>query len=129
MQDAFVAAAFAEQTYTGGPIEICGVLNRMPRALLEGDEAQAIDVLDAVIDELYRAGELSCPGHRWRSEPRPDSIRGNLTAVYEAGHVRCDPQNGRWTFGRFSYFMAMRDAPRGPNYGRGDGLMRFQRKH
>jgi hypothetical protein len=41
-------------------------------------DAELIDHVDAVMDELFRAGRLTCPGHRWLSEPVP-SIRHHLT--------------------------------------------------
>jgi predicted HAD superfamily Cof-like phosphohydrolase len=58
----FIAAAVAEQEYTGGSVEICAVLNRLPDGFLSGTDDQLIDAVDALMDDLYRQGELVCQG-------------------------------------------------------------------
>jgi hypothetical protein len=81
----FLAAAAAEQVHTGGPVEICAVLNRLPRGLLSGPDDRVIDAVDALMDELYRRRELTCPGHRWSSGPPPTSIREHLVRLHAPG--------------------------------------------
>ena len=106
IQAAFLAAAAALRSETGDPVlEICAVLDRLPSSAVLGvADAELIDHVDAVMDELFRADRLTCPGHRWLSEPVP-SIRHHLTALFEQGHVRRDP-GGRWGYkGVTSYFV------------------------
>jgi hypothetical protein len=52
----FIAAAVAEQEYTGGSVEICAVLNRLPSGFLSGPDDQVIDAVDVLMDDLYRHG-------------------------------------------------------------------------
>jgi DNA-binding transcriptional ArsR family regulator len=106
IQAAFLAAAAALRSETGShELEICAVLDRLPSsAVLGAADAELIDHVDAVMDALFRAGRLTCPGHRWLSEP-VSSIRHHLTALFEQGHVRRDP-GGRWGYqGVTSYFV------------------------
>jgi hypothetical protein len=101
----FVAAAVAEQAYTGGPVEICAVLNRLPSELLTGPDDRVVDTVDALMDQLYRHGELSCPGHRWLSGPPPASIRGHLVHLHASGNINRNAANGVWSWVRLtSYF-------------------------
>jgi hypothetical protein len=106
VKEEFVAAAAAEQA-TGEVPEICAVLNRLPRELLEGPEAQVVDTVDALMDELYRQGQLFCPGHRWRSDPPPPSIRDSLVSLHAAGHLSRDDATGVWTWSRFTWYLSV----------------------
>ena len=90
-----VAAAVAEQEYIGGSVEICAVLNGLPRALLGGPAGQVIDEVDALMDDLYRQGELVCPAHRWLSGPRPTSIRDPVVRLHARGNVDRDSATGQ----------------------------------
>ncbi|WP_405922883.1 hypothetical protein [Streptomyces sp. NBC_00035] len=85
MEDAFIAAARAEQA-EHFHAEICGVLNRMPPPLLDGPDAEVIDAVDNLMDDLFRRDILSCPGHRWLSGPLPESIRGSQQAPGRRTH-------------------------------------------
>jgi len=101
----FLAATVTEQAHTGGPAEICAVLNRLPRGLLDGPDDRVIDRVDGLMDELYRQGRLVCPGHRWLSEP-PDSIRHHLVRLHASGQVGRDAATGAWTWvDRTSFFV------------------------
>ncbi|MER5915792.1 hypothetical protein ABT124_36610 [Streptomyces sp. NPDC001982] len=107
MRAAFIAAAVAEQKHTGGPVEICAVLNRLPRGLLSGSDMQVIDEVDALMDDLYQQGKLTCPGHRWLSGPPPASIRGHLVHLHEHGKIRRDALSGEWNWGDLTSYFAM----------------------
>ncbi|WP_326718721.1 hypothetical protein OHT59_03815 [Streptomyces sp. NBC_00243] len=58
MEDAFIAAARAEQA-EHFHAEICGVLNRMPPPLLDSPDAEVIDAVDNLMDDLFRRDILS----------------------------------------------------------------------
>jgi len=124
----FIAATVAEQEYTGGPVEICAVLNRLPRGLLSGPDDQVIDEVDALIDDLYRQGELVCPGHRWLSGPPPTSIRDHLVRLHAHGNVQRDAATGEWTWVDFTSFFFMPGRLVGPTVGHADDrLFRYRR--
>lgn len=103
----FIAAVVAEQDHTGGLAEICAVLNRLPRELLTGPDHQVIDEVDALMDDLYRDGELVCPGHRWLSGPRPVSIRGCLVRLHADGNVGHDVATAAWWWAELTSFFSM----------------------
>lgn len=107
MKTEFIAATVAEQEYTGGPVEICAVLNRLPHGLLSGPDDQVIDEVDALMDNLYRQGELVCPGHRWLSGPPPTSIRDHLVRLYARGNVHRDTATGEWRWVDLTSFFFM----------------------
>jgi hypothetical protein len=124
----FIAATVAEQEYTGGPVEICAVLNRLPRGLLSGPDDQVIDEVDALIDDLYRQGELVCPGHRWLSGPPPTSIRDHLVRLHAHGNVQRDAATGEWTWVDFTSFFFMPGRLVGPTVGHADDRL-FRYRH
>ena len=80
------------------------MLNRLPPEFLRGPDDRVIDVVDALMDELYRHGRLICPGHRWLSRPLP-SIREHLVRLHAAGHLFRDAASGAWAWsGCTSFF-------------------------
>lgn len=95
----FLAVSSALQAETGNPVlEICAVLDRLPSASFSGVcDGQLVDEVDSVMDELYRRGRLSCPGHRWLSDAVP-SIRNHLKVLFDKGHVYRDPGTGGWAW-------------------------------
>jgi hypothetical protein len=110
----FVTAVVAEQEYTGGPVEICAVLNRMPRELLSGPDNRVIDEVDALMDELYRQRELTCPGHRWLSGPPPASIRDHLVHLHARGNIKRNAASGEWNWVDLTSYFAMPAKMAGP---------------
>lgn len=108
MEDAFIAAARAEQV-EHIHAEICGVLNRMPPPLLDGPDAEVIDAVDNLMNDLFRRDILSCPGHRWLSGPLPESIRGGLNKLLLEGCIRRDPSSGRWSWDRYTAYFHLRE--------------------
>lgn len=112
MKAEFIAATVAEQEYTGGPVEICAVLNRLPPELLNGPDDQVIDEVDALMDDLYRQGELVCPGHRWLSGPPPSSIRDHLVRLHARGNVHRDAATGEWRWVELTVLRQARQAGR-----------------
>lgn len=92
MRAEFIAATAVEQECTGGPVEICAVLNRLPRGRLGGSVAQVIDEVDALMDDPYRQGELVCPGHRWLDGPPPASIRNTWSTRMHAEESIATPR-------------------------------------
>ncbi|WP_128376476.1 hypothetical protein [Streptomyces cavernae] len=107
MRAAFIAATVAEQEHTGGVVEICAVLNRLPPRLLRGSDKQVIDEVDALMDDLYQQGELTCPGHRWLSGPPPASIRGHLVRLHEHGKIYRDAASRDWKWDDLTSYFAM----------------------
>ena len=129
MEAEFIAATVAEQEYTGGPVEICAVLNRLPRGLLSGPDDQVVDEVGALMDDLYRRGELACPGHRWLSGPPPTSIRDHLVGLHARGNVRRDAATGEWTWVDLTSYFSMPGRRVGSRVGHTDGrLFRYRRK-
>jgi hypothetical protein len=105
----FLATCRASALDAGDPVlQICKVLNRLPAAAFEpGHDAELIDQIDALMDDLFKRGRLACPGHRWSSEPVA-SIRHQLTGLFQSGHVRRDA-GGRWMWERYNcYFVIVR---------------------
>jgi hypothetical protein len=125
----FIAATVAEQEYTGGPVEICAVLNRLPPELLNGPDNQVIDEVDALMDDLYWQGELACPGHRWLSGPPPSSIRDHLVRLHARGNVHRDGATGEWRWVDLTSFFVKPGRRVGPRVRPSDGrLFRYRRK-
>ncbi len=93
----FIKATFKVEKKQHAP-EICVVLNNMPTDLLKKHGETIIYTLDAIMDDLYKKGELSCPGHRWLSGPLPASIRGHLIHLFEEGLIFQDKETYFWNF-------------------------------
>lgn len=97
MKSEFIAATLAEQERTGGPAEICAVLNRLPQPLLAAPDHELIEKVDALMDTLYREGTLLIPGHRWLTTP-PPTIRHHLVTLHTTGNIHRHPTTGKWTW-------------------------------
>lgn len=91
----FLEASLQERKTNKDIAEICSVLNRIPEARRNHEDANLIDLVDILTDDLYRRGKLSCPGHRWLPE-LPVSIRGHLIALFERGYIWKDRTRNLW---------------------------------
>ncbi|MCC6873580.1 MAG: hypothetical protein IT378_04655 [Sandaracinaceae bacterium] len=93
LREAFLRISLELQR-RGGPVDITEVLDALPAEHARGEDAAVIAAIDAIMDDLYQERRLTCPGHKWLSEPLP-SIEGHLVRLFELGHVRRD-RSGRW---------------------------------
>lgn len=93
-------------------VEITSVLNCMAQAVLQGTDGEVIDRVDAVMNDLYQGGVLTCPGHRWMPEP-PSSIRGHLVSLFEGGAIYRIPANGTWGWHEVTSFFVLWPQPVG----------------
>ncbi|GAA0547463.1 hypothetical protein GCM10009546_06920 [Actinomadura livida] len=110
MKAEFIAATIAEQHHTSGPAEICAVLNRLPPTLLTAPDAQVIDQVDALMDDLYRQGALTCPGHRWLTTP-PPTIHNHLLNLHTQGHIHRHAATGEWRWNDVTSHFSLRPFP------------------
>lgn len=97
MKSEFIAATLAEQERTGGPAEICAVLNRLPQPLLAAPDHELIEKVDALMDTFYREGTLLIPGHRWLTTP-PPTTRNHLVTLHTTGNIHRNPTTKEWTW-------------------------------
>lgn len=111
MKADFIAATLAEQARTGGPAEICAVLNRLPQALLNTPDDELIDKADALMDDLYQQGQLICPGHRWLSGPPPTSIRDHLVNLHARANIHRKNANKEWTYTEITFHFSLTKHP------------------
>jgi hypothetical protein len=88
-----------------------------------------IDEVDALMDDLYRQGELVCPGHRWLSGPPPTSIRNHLVHLHGRGSVYRDVATGEWRWVDLTSYFSMPGRRVGPRVRHADDrLFRYRQK-
>jgi hypothetical protein len=101
-EKAFIAVALAQQA-NGAPAEITAVLNQLPFDPARLSPADVVEHVDALMARLYQRGSLSCPGHRWLSEPIP-SIAGHLKHLLVTGSISWEARRGWYYSEVTSYF-------------------------
>ena len=94
IESEFIKAAFQIQKKPC-IAELCEVLNSMPTELLRDQGKNLIDVVDALMDELYKDKKLYCRGHQWLSEPL-SSISGAPLHFLQIGSMWQDKETSRW---------------------------------
>jgi len=98
LESDFLAACTAVVARTGERVlDICSVLNQLATDFVGASDAEVIDMIDQLMDDLFRRGRLTCPGHRWLPGP-VTSIRHVLTRLMEQGYLRRDTASGVWAW-------------------------------
>jgi len=98
MEQEFVTAAKALQGESGPIVELPSVLNRMSGPRPGQTDAEYIDEIDRLINDLYLRRQLSIPTQRWLPGDSPTTLRGSHTMLFQVGYLFRDPTGGWWAW-------------------------------